>query len=252
MLSDQKTMRNRWFAAALAAALIVIPQAMQATPNEANSAVTGQSLSSQKPYHDVRVTVANGVATLSGSVDVYFFKQEAAKKARKLAGVTSVQNQIEVASNVPDEKLMAKLGEELSTDRVGYWMGNTFNAISISVQNGVVVVGGHVRAPEDMDSAMGLIATTKGVKEITGKIEVDPVSPMDDHLRIRLARAIYGYAPLNHYAIDPAKPIRISVQNGHVTLYGSVSNAMDKQLAYIRANEVPGVFSVQNRLEVAR
>jgi osmotically-inducible protein OsmY len=64
-------------------------------------------------------------------------------------------------------------------------------------------------------------------------------------------RAIYGYPPLNRYAIDPAKPIRISVQNGHVELYGLVDRQADKDMAFMRANAVPGVFDVKNYLQVA-
>jgi hypothetical protein len=74
---------------------------------------------------------------------------------------------------------------------------------------------------------------------------------MDDQTRLAVARAIYGYPTLNKYAIDPAKPIRISVQNGHVELYGVVDSKSDKDMAYIRANGVPGVFSVKNYLQVA-
>jgi hypothetical protein len=74
---------------------------------------------------------------------------------------------------------------------------------------------------------------------------------MDDHTRMALARAVYGNPVLNKYAIDPAKPIRISVQNGHVELYGIVDNQTDKNVAFIQANSVPGVFSVKNYLQVA-
>ena len=74
---------------------------------------------------------------------------------------------------------------------------------------------------------------------------------MDDQIRMEVARAVYGYPTLNKYAIDPAKPIRISVQNGHVELYGMVDSQADKETAYIRANGVPGVFSVKNYLQVA-
>ena len=66
-----------------------------------------------------------------------------------------------------------------------------------------------------------------------------------------MARAIYGFPSLNKYAIDPAKTIRISVQNGHVELYGTVDSQADKDTAFIRANGVPGVFSVKNYLQVA-
>jgi hypothetical protein len=86
---------------------------------------------------------------------------------------------------------------------------------------------------------------------VIDEIEVDPVSPMDDRIRIETARAIYSYPPLQKYAIDPGKPIRISVQNGNVTLYGTVDSKADKDAAYIRANSVPGVFKVINDLQVA-
>ena len=70
----------------------------------------------------------------------------------------------------------------------------------------------------------------------------------DDDLRLRLYRAIYGDPVLQKYAIDPQKPIRIVVDNGHVTLYGVVNNQGDKNIAGIRANQVSGVFSVDNQL----
>ena len=65
-----------------------------------------------------------------------------------------------------------------------------------------------------------------------------------------MARAIYGYPSLQKYGIDPAKPIRISVQNGNVGLYGNVDTQADKDVASLRANGVPGVFSVKNYLQV--
>jgi hypothetical protein len=74
---------------------------------------------------------------------------------------------------------------------------------------------------------------------------------MDDRTRMALARAVYGSPVLNKYAIDPAQPIRISVQNGHVELYGVVDNQTDKNIAFLQANSVPGVFSVKNYLQVA-
>jgi osmotically-inducible protein OsmY len=74
---------------------------------------------------------------------------------------------------------------------------------------------------------------------------------MDDQLRVRVARQVYGYPSLNKYAINPANPIRITVINGHVILSGVVDNQSDKNVAGIQANTVPGVFSVTNNLQVA-
>jgi osmotically-inducible protein OsmY len=133
---------------------------------------------------------------------------------------------------------------------VGY--GTTaFNAITIGVQNGVVTLGGTVYGPPDKDSALSLVANTPGVKDIVDNLDVAPLSPMDDQLRMELARAIYGSAQLQKYALDPAKPIRITVVHGNVTLSGVVDSKADSDVAAIRANGVPGVFKVMNELQVA-
>jgi hyperosmotically inducible protein len=95
-----------------------------------------------------------------------------------------------------------------------------------------------------------LVENYPGVKDVIDNIEVAPVSPMDDRIRLAEARAIYGVPQLNKYAIDPAKPIRITVVNGNVTLTGVVDSQGDKDVANIRANGVPGVFKVINNLEV--
>jgi osmotically-inducible protein OsmY len=194
--------------------------------------------------------VENGIATLTGTVSLYEYKADAEKRVRKAKGVNAVRNEIEVSGpTVSDQELKTKLAEKLSYDRVGY--GNAFNAISVNVENGMVTLGGHARTDVDKDSAMAVVATYPGVKEVVNDIEVDPVSIMDDQTRLNVARAIYGYPMLNKYAIDPAKPIRIAVQNGNVELYGVVDSQADKNVAGIRANGVPGIFSVKNYLQVA-
>ena len=246
-------------AATLAGALLSLPQVSlaasgsgagpqaQATNSAASDAAARLN---KKQYKNVTVSVENGIATLSGTVDLYEYKADAEKSVHKARSVTAVRNMIEVAGpTVSDAELQAKLAEKLAYDRVGY--GNTFNAISIGVQNGVVTLGGHARTDVDKDSALALVSTYPGVKDVVGEIEVDPVSIMDDRTRMEVARAIYGYPTLNKYAIDPAKPIRISVQNGNVELYGVVDSQADKEVASIRANAVPGIFSVKNYLQVA-
>jgi hyperosmotically inducible periplasmic protein len=200
---------------------------------------------------NVMIHVANGVVTLSGSVDLYAYKEEADRKAHHVKGIAAVQNLIEVAgSEVPDEVLQEKLLKKIEYDRVGY--GTTpFNAIGVSVHNGDVALSGHAYGPVDKDSALSAAKYMPGVKDVVDEIQVDPVSPMDDQIRLATARAIYGYPPLQKYAIDPGKPIRISVQNGVVSLYGTVDSEADKNIANIQANSVPNVFKVNNYLQVA-
>jgi osmotically-inducible protein OsmY len=130
-------------------------------------------------------------------------------------------------------------------------MGQMFNNLKFGVQNGVVTVSGEVIDYPSHDSALALIETEPGVKDVIDEVKVLPVSTFDDELRIKVARAIYGHPALQRYAIDPQSPIRIVVSNGHVKLEGVVDSAMDKQIAGVQASSVPGVFSVDNELVVA-
>jgi osmotically-inducible protein OsmY len=248
------------FAVAVALSLLTVPQLSAAVTNEvgvhalaqdSNSATAAASARlDKKQFREVKVNVENGIATLTGTVDLYQYKADAEKKVRRAMGVTAVRNLVQVAGpGIPDHELQETLQEKLAYDRVGY--GNAFNAISLNVESGIVTLGGHARTDVDKDSALALVSTQPGVKDVIEEIDVDPVSIMDDRTRMAVARAIYGYPSLNRYSIDPAKPIRISVQNGHVELYGVVDSRADKDVAFMRANGVAGVFSVKNHLQIA-
>jgi hyperosmotically inducible protein len=218
-------------------------------PSDAQLTAAVQKQLQNKNYKGVTVMADNGTVTLSGQVDLFGYKVDAVKKAKKVKGVRDVRDNIAVGGpTVPDDVLQHKLLSRIEVDRVGF--GQVFDAISVHVQNGVVTLGGHAIGPVTQQSAVSLASYTPGVKQVVNRISVDPVSPMDNGIRLRVFRAIYGYGPLQQYAIVPSRPIRISVQNGHVTLYGIVNNSMDKQLAYTRAMQVPNVFSVTNDLVV--
>jgi osmotically-inducible protein OsmY len=120
----------------------------------------------------------------------------------------------------------------------------------LSVTNGVVTLGGHALSLRSRDSALALVDYYPGVKGVVDEMQVDPVSFIDNRIRFEVYRAVYGYPMFTKYAINPAKPIRISVQNGNVGLYGNVDTQADKDVASLRANGVPGVFSVKNYLQV--
>jgi hyperosmotically inducible protein len=90
------------------------------------------------------------------------------------------------------------------------------------------------------------------VERVNNQIEVLPVSPNDDRIRIAVYQAIYGSQTLNRYALRAVPTIHIIVKGGHVTLEGAVATEADKNVANIRANGVSGVFSVTNNLRVDR
>jgi hyperosmotically inducible protein len=226
--------------------------AVQPAQNDTNLQAEVINKALNKPnLKGVRATAHDGVVTLTGTVPLFDLKQQADKRTHKIKGVQAVANEIQVAGpNLPDSVVEAKLVKAISYDRVGY--GTTpFNAISVQVQDGTATLSGDAYGPIDASSALALAANTPGVKNVVNEVRVDPLSPMDDRSRIQLFRTIYGFPTLSKYALDPAKPIRISVQNGNVTLYGVVDSQMDKDVAGIRANSVPGIFKVTNDLKVA-
>lgn len=256
MLKSVVRFRSVSWTAVLAGTLLVLPQFSVAKAwAQSDQNKLAQDVKHKldgKQFQNVQVNVDNnGIATLSGTVDLYEYKAEADRKAHKVHGVKAVDNQIQVAGqSASDQELQEKIMKKLAMDRVGYGT-NAFNAITVSVHNGEVTLGGHAYGYPDKNSALAVVSTMPGVKDVNDDIQVDPPSPMDDQIRLRVARAIYGFPALNKYAINPANPIRISVQNGHVELYGVVDSKADKDMAYMQANQVPGVFSVQNNLQVA-
>jgi hyperosmotically inducible periplasmic protein len=208
-----------------------------------------EKLSAKNEFRNVKATVEQGIVTLAGTVDLYQAKLDAAKLARKAGHTEGVRNLVNVAGkNVTDAELEQKLAKKLRYVRVGYDI--TFDYFALAVKDGVVVVEGQDRTGLGHDEALADIANMPGVKDVIDNVSLEPVSRFDDELRLRAMRVIYGNSVLSKYAIDPARPIRIIVDNGHVTLYGSVDSAMDKTIAGLKANQLPGAFSVDNKLQV--
>jgi hyperosmotically inducible protein len=129
---------------------------------------------------------------------------------------------------------------------------DVFDNLSHSVTGYDVTLKGQVTNPALKKDAENVVKHIEGVEKVDNQIEVLPPSGMDDQLRLRLYRSIYGFGPLEKYAMPVVKPIRIIVKSGNVTLEGVVDNKADKDMAGIRANTVSGVFSVTNNLEVAK
>jgi hyperosmotically inducible protein len=157
--------------------------------------------------------------------------------------------------------LTAKEVPQPSTDRIAtevrhqllmlpYY--NVFDDLSYSVSGYNVTLKGHVTDPTLKKDAERAVKGVEGVENVDNQIEVLPVSTMDDQLRMQLYRSIYGYPPLEKYAMPVIKPIRIIVKNGQVTLEGVVDSKADKDMAGIRANGVPNVFSVTNNLVASK
>jgi hyperosmotically inducible protein len=129
---------------------------------------------------------------------------------------------------------------------------NVFDDISFRVDGNTVTLFGEVTKPVLKSDAGNVVKRIEGVARVENQIEVLPLSPMDERIRLRMARAIYGYPALQRYGAGTQPSIHIVVKNGNVTLMGFVSSDMDKQLAFMRANGVPGVFAVNNQLQIEK
>jgi len=127
---------------------------------------------------------------------------------------------------------------------------NVFDNLSFRVDDGVVTLFGEVTRPVVKDDAVRAVKHVEGVTAVNDQIEVLPLSPFDNQIRRSAYRAIYGFPALQRYALGVVPSIHIIVKNGRVTLEGVVANEQDKQMAFMRANSVPNVFSVENHLRI--
>ncbi len=127
-----------------------------------------------------------------------------------------------------------------------------FDNLAFRVEGDKVTLIGQVTRPSLKSDAQAVVKRVEGVQTVVNQIEVLPLSPNDDRIRLATYRAIYSTQGLDRYALQAVPPIHIIVKGGHVTLEGVVANETDKNLAYLKANGVSGVFSVTNHLQVEK
>jgi len=127
-----------------------------------------------------------------------------------------------------------------------------FENLAYRVDCGTVTLMGQVTRPTLKSDAGNVVKRIEGVEKVDNQIQVLPLSPMDDQLRRAVFRAIYSQPGLDRYAFQAVPPIHIIVDNGKVTLEGVVASQADKDMANLRASQVPGVFSVVNNLRVEK
>jgi hyperosmotically inducible protein len=125
-----------------------------------------------------------------------------------------------------------------------------FDNLAYRVDGGTVTLVGQVRDAIVKDSAEARVKHLEGVERVDNQIEILPASFNDDRIRRQVAQAVFNDPRLFNYGIQSVPPIHIIVKNGHVDLEGMVRTQTDKDDAFIRANGVSGVFSVDNNLQV--
>jgi hyperosmotically inducible protein len=179
----------------------------------------------------MRQAVRNLTLTLAGALLMAPFALGAISTAQSKKGLTGLQK------DVRHELVMLP------------WF-SVFDNLEFQVNGSEVILMGQVTRPTLKSDAERTVSRIEGVTKVVNNIEVLPLSPFDDHIRVAAYRSIYGYGPLTRYNWGPVPPIHIIVKNGNVTLAGVVANETDRNIANIRANGVSGVFSVENNLRI--
>ena len=128
---------------------------------------------------------------------------------------------------------------------------SVFDWLQWSYEKGTVTLSGSVWRPITKQDAEAAVKHVAGVDTVVNNIEVQPNSPNDDRIRMRVYRAIYRHPTLERYAIQYAPPIRIIAKNGRVTLEGAVASEAERTIANVQARSVGGVFEVTNNLKIA-
>jgi hyperosmotically inducible protein len=166
-----------------------------------------------------------------------------------LAGLLAVVVPTAAADGAPraDEAIFRDVERAI----LGYVHYGVFDSVAVGVQDGSVVLQGSVRHPYRKDDIEGRVARVAGVRAIVNQIRVQPVSFNDDRLRAELLRGIYGSAVFDRFASWADPPVRIVVENGHVTLTGYVTSQVERQLAGMVARGTLA-FSVDNQLKLDR
>lgn len=132
---------------------------------------------------------------------------------------------------------------------LGYPYYGVFDSVSAGVQDGVVLMQGSVKEPYRKDQIEKRVAKVPGIRGVQSEIKVQPLSFNDDRLRLELVRKIYGSDSFVHFASLANPPVRIVVENGHVTLTGYVNSQVDRQMIGAIARGTLA-FSVDNQLKL--
>lgn len=152
----------------------------------------------------------------------------------------------------PSDRAVERIQKEVRHELLMLPYLGVFDNLAYKVDGYNVTLVGQVTRPTLKSDAENVVKKIEGVEKVDNQIEVLPPSPMDDQLRRRLYRAIYGFPSLQKYSLGVQQPIRIIVKGGKVTLEGVVDNEADKNTAGIRAKGVSGTFGVTNNLQVVK
>lgn len=190
----------------------------------------------------IGVIVKDGIVTLSGIVDSYVKKQEAEMAARSVVGVKGVAEDIEVkygtTSAKSDTKIATAAVNALKCD-----ISVPENKVQLQVDNGWVYLNGEVEWDFEKNAAKKAIENLTGVRYVMNNIVLkNTVNPID--IKEKIKKAFERSADID------AGNITVKADGHTIKLTGKVRSMKEKDKAKTTAYYAPGVWRVENKLEV--
>jgi osmotically-inducible protein OsmY len=193
---------------------------------------------------EVHVEVIAGEVTLRGMAPSLGAKRRSVERVYKVPDVQVVDDEMTVDST-SDAAIRADLENKLGR----YVHYTIYDHVTSSVHHGRVELQGEVTMPYKVNEIESTLADVTGVQSIDNHIRVLPESSSDETLRIAVAVAVYRDLP--EYAMRPVPPIHVVVENGRVTLYGTVADEAEERIVARQARETPGARGVELELQLA-
>ena len=193
----------------------------------------------------IYVSVRDGAVALRGTVATTWARTQALEETMKVAGVKSVSSDM-IVPRVPGATIVDRIDQQLFR-YVFYTVFDIVNAVST---NGVVTIEGVVTEPFKAAEIETFVARVPGVFSVSNKVRAIAASPEDDQLRVAIASRLYRLPAFWDYSVLAAPPSHIVVERGRVTLFGSVDNAGNRDLAGSVVSGMPGVAAFDNLIRV--
>jgi len=231
--------------------MILLGAALQAGADVSDAELTRtiQKQISNLDYGSRRpvVSVADGVVTITGTVNTLWLKEETINRVLKAGGVKQLVSELTIPKAESDEKLAMEVIDKIQH----YDRFEVVDDFQGSVKNGVVYLRGAVTEEKKLDDVLERVAKVRGVQAIDNKVTVLPESKDDDRLRSAIVNAIYSLTDFERYSLANP-PIHVIVNRGHVTLVGAVRSEIEKRKAYEAARFVFGILALEDRVVVAK
>jgi osmotically-inducible protein OsmY len=193
---------------------------------------------------EVGVQVKDGLVTLTGTVATYAKKLAAKRAAHRVNGVLDVVNNLTVELVDPHKKADQEVAKAVR-HALEWDVLVPDTKIHSTVANGYVTLDGQLDSWADKTAAEFAVERLAGVKGVDNRIEIKPKTRIDSE---KIRTAIEG--TLERQAEREAERIGVKVQDGFVTLTGTVRSWTEKNAVHNVAAFTPGVRRVDDLLLV--